>query len=38
MEVAGATGMKNPEGDGCAGRAGFVWILHYAQNDSLFSR
>jgi hypothetical protein len=36
MEVAAATGMKNPEGDGGVVEANFVWILRYAQNGSLF--
>ena len=30
--------MKNPEGDGSIVEANFVWILRYAQNDSLFCR
>ncbi|MHB8303061.1 MAG: hypothetical protein ACYDC6_09525 [Acidobacteriaceae bacterium] len=30
--------MKNPEGDGGIVEANFVWILRYAQNDSLFCR
>jgi hypothetical protein len=28
--------VKNPEGDRGVVEANFVWILRYAQNDSLF--
>jgi hypothetical protein len=34
MKVAVATGMKNPEGDGCAVEADFVWILRGVYPES----
>ena len=34
MKVAAATGMKNPEGDGCAVEADFVWILRGVYPES----
>ncbi len=38
MEVSAASGLKNPEGNGGVVELNFVWILRYAQNDSLFFR
>ncbi len=34
MEVAAATGMKNPDNVRLVGTAIILWILRFAQNDS----
>ena len=35
MEVAAATGMKNPDNIRLVETAMIFWILHFVQNDSL---